>query len=131
MIALLLVLAAAGLGLVVRPYVVVERAVAAVPQPADGSVTEEIRRRTDGCLGVVCPQRIRVYTVSVPGSVLCDRYARLLPSDARILDIGTEGFARCGWTFDDGPVLVGVVVEEPPGVTELVISARLSPPTGP
>ncbi len=127
MIALLLGLAAAGLGLVVRPYVVIERAIAAVPQPPDGSVTEEIRRRTDGCRGVVCPQRIRVYTVSAPGSELCDRYSRLLPSHARVLDIGTEGFARCGWTFDDGPVLVGVVVEEPPGVTELVISARLSP----
>ena len=131
MIGLLLVVAAAGLGLVVRPYVVIERAIAAVPQPSDGSVTEEIRRRTDGCGGVVCPQRIRVYMVSAPASELCDRYSRLVPSNARVLDIGTEGFARCGWTFDDGRVLVGVVVEEPPGVTELVVSARLSPSIGP
>lgn len=122
----LLAAAAAALWFGARPYLLVERALAAVPAPIAGSVTEEIRGRDSGCGQIFCPQRIRVFTVAAPASSLCDEYAGVVPSGARVLGLGEIGTARCGWIFQDGPVLVGVIVEEPPGGTELVVSARLA-----
>jgi hypothetical protein len=110
----------------ILPVIRVERGLDIPPAPETGVVTEEVRRSGEDCGSLVCPQRIRVFSVAKPASEMCAFYADRLEGDVTVLTIG-PGTARCGWTIRHDRLLIGVIVEEPPGGTEVVVSSRLVP----
>ena len=121
-----LAVAAAAVQWWILPAVRVERGLDVPPAPETGVVTEEVRRSGEGCGDPVCPQRIRVYSVTRPASEMCEFYADRITGDVTVLAVGA-GTARCGWTIRQERLVIGVIVEEPPGGTEVVISSSLVP----
>jgi hypothetical protein len=122
-----MVVAVAAVVFGVLPVLTVERGLRMPPVPESGVVTEDVRRSDDDCGALVCTQRIRVYAVNRPASEICEFYADRLAGDVEVLAIGDLGVARCGWIVSEGDLIVGVIVEDAPTGTEVVLSARLTP----
>lgn len=121
------VVAALSIWLAVVPLVEVERGLSLAPVPEGALITEDVRRSGDDCGALICTQRIRVHSLDQTGSEACEFVADRLSGDVAMLAIGELGVARCGWVVRRGDVLVGLIVEDAPGGTELVVSSRLAP----
>ena len=116
-----------GVSALVWPTARIEIALRTVPVGSGATLVEDVTRGGRLCVVGDCPERLRVWRSSTPFAARCDetrRWVATLDDDVRELDIGTDGFARCGWVVARGSVTLGVVVEEQSPGSDLIVTSR-------
>ena len=111
------------------PMLQIEVALRSVPAGADAVLVEDLTRGERLCWAGACLERLRVWRSERPFAVRCDDVEAWIDDVAdthpvRRLDIGAEGFARCGWIVERGEVRLGVVVEEQRPGSDLIVTSR-------
>lgn len=116
-----------GLVALAWPTARIELALRSVPVGSDATLVEDVTRGGRLCVIGACPERLRVWRSAEPFAARCEttrQWIATLRDDVRELDIGTDGFARCGWVVERGPVTLGVVVEEQSPGSDLIVTSR-------
>lgn len=120
------VVVVAAAAVLLWPTFRIELALSSVPV-GEAELVEEITRGRRFCWAGTCPERLVVWRAPTPAHARCaevERWIGTLEEPVRLLDIGTEGFARCGWIIDRDPVVLGVVVEEQSPGSDLIVTSR-------